>query len=74
MADPDSGPSEQREVWLRLVLAGSLTLPLLLLSMFGSLQVDGWQWWAAALATPVVLVSGWDFHRGALGEPTSRPS
>ena len=50
---------------LRLVVAGALSLPLLLLSMIGPLQVDGWHWVALALSTPVVFFSGLQFHRGA---------
>ena len=37
----------------------------MVLSMFMSLQFDGWEWVVAALATPVILWSGWPFHRAA---------
>src|SRR5207244_1256646 len=43
--------------------AAGLTVPLLLLSMIGPLHFRGWEWLALALATPVVLWAGADFHR-----------
>ncbi|MBA2614322.1 MAG: cation-translocating P-type ATPase, partial [Actinobacteria bacterium] len=49
----------------RLAGAALLTLPLLVLSMAGALQFSGWEWVAAVLATPVVLLAGWPFHRAA---------
>jgi P-type Cu+ transporter len=65
-----SPPRERREVDAgglgpRLLVGAALSLPLLLLSMIGPLQFDGWRWLAFALATPVVLYSGWPFHRAA---------
>jgi P-type Cu+ transporter len=36
------------------------------LAMVPPLQFDGWEWVAAALATPVVLWAGSDFHRAAV--------
>jgi P-type Cu+ transporter len=52
-------------VWRRLVVAVALTVPLTLIAMVPPLQFDGWEWAALALATPVVLWSGWPFHRAA---------
>ena len=49
----------------RLVVAVALTVPLTLLAMVPPLQFDGWEWFALALATPVVLWAGWPFHRAA---------
>ncbi len=49
-----------------LALAAVLTVPLLLISMVTSLQFEGWGWVALALATPVVWVSGWTFHKVTL--------
>ncbi len=50
----------------RLVVATSLTLPLLLVAMVPGWQFAGWQWWVFALATPVVTWCAWPFHRAAL--------
>jgi P-type Cu+ transporter len=50
---------------LRLVLATALTVPLTALALIPPLQVAGWEWVALALATPVVLWSGFRFHRAA---------
>jgi len=47
----------------RLVVAGALGLPVLLLSMIPALQFDGWQWVALGLATPVATWAAWPFHR-----------
>jgi Cu+-exporting ATPase len=43
-----------------------LTVPLALVAMVPPLQFDGWEWLAFALATPVVFVAGWPFHRAAV--------
>jgi P-type Cu+ transporter len=57
---------EATSVIRRLVVAVALTVPLTLIAMVPPLQFDGWEWAALALATPVVLWSGWPFHRAAL--------
>ncbi len=58
---------EPREtVRTRLAVATSLTVPLALVAMVPPLQFDGWEWLAFALATPVVFVAGWPFHRAAV--------
>ena len=49
----------------RLVVAAVLTAPLVVLAMVMPLQFEGWEWLALALATPVVLWAGFDFHRAA---------
>jgi Cu+-exporting ATPase len=46
-------------------MAVVLTVPLALVAMVPPLQFDGWEWLAFALATPVVFVAGWPFHRAA---------
>jgi Cu+-exporting ATPase len=56
---------EVSSVVRRLAVAVALTVPLVLLAMVPPLQFDGWEWVALALATPVVLWSGWPFHRAA---------
>ena len=43
-----------------------MTVPLALVAMVPPLQFDGWEWLAFALATPVVFVAGWPFHRAAV--------
>ena len=50
----------------RLVVALGLSLPLVLLAMIPPLRFSGWEWLSLALATPVVLWSGAEFHRAAL--------
>jgi Cu+-exporting ATPase len=50
----------------RLAVALALTAPLAALAMIPALQFGGWEWAALALATPVVLWSGFGFHRVAL--------
>jgi Cu+-exporting ATPase len=49
----------------RLAASVSLTVPVVALAMVSAWQFASWQWVAAALATPVVLWGGFDFHRGA---------
>jgi P-type Cu+ transporter len=63
----DAAMHERRRVRLtrQLILATVLTIPVLLISMVPALMFDGWQWVALALTTPVVLGSGWEFHRNA---------
>jgi Cu+-exporting ATPase len=62
-----AGTSERaaRRVQPRLLVAAVLTAPLVLLAALPPLQFEGWEWLALALATPVVLWSGWPFHRAA---------
>ncbi len=54
-----------RSLGRRLVLAGALTVPLVLISMVPPLMFDGWPWLALVLATPVVFISDISFHRAA---------
>ncbi len=37
-----------------------------LISMVPALMIDGWQWIAFVLATPVIFWAGWPFHRATL--------
>ena len=61
-ADASRIADYRRRFWIALVLSA----PLLALSMVSSLQFDGWEWLALALATPVIFYSGWPFHRSAV--------
>lgn len=49
----------------RLIVAGTLTVPVFLISMLPAFQFPNWGWVAAALALPVVSWSAWPFHRAA---------
>jgi Cu+-exporting ATPase len=66
-SDRHDSSERERQAYLgrRFVVAAVLSVPLMALSMVPALRFDGWQWLAAALATPVVLWSGWPFHRSA---------
>jgi len=58
------GPADLLRV--RLAAAIALTVPLAAVAMIRPLQVEGWEWLALALATPVVFWAGWPFHRATL--------
>ena len=47
----------------RVLLSAALSLPVVLLGMFPSLQFDAWQWLSLTLAAPVVTWGAWPFHR-----------
>jgi Cu+-exporting ATPase len=49
----------------RLIVAAALTIPVTVVAMTPSLHFTGWEWFTGLLATPVVLWSGWPFHRVA---------
>ncbi len=49
----------------RLVVAALLTIPTVMISMLPSLRFEAWEWVVGALSLPVVLWSGWLFHRAA---------
>jgi Cu+-exporting ATPase len=64
-AGADSAEVAARSLRRRLIVAAALSAPLTLLALASPLQFEGWEWLAVALATPVVLWSGWPFHRAA---------
>ncbi len=66
-ADQRVAAEERRENDLqrRLALAIVFTIPALLISVVQPLRFDGWEWLVAALATPVIVWSGWPFHSTA---------
>lgn len=49
----------------RLTVGAVLAIPAMVISMVSALRFDGWEWLAAVLSTPVILWSGWPFHRSA---------
>jgi len=67
IVEPDDDHQAVRESDLRrrLVVAALLTAPAMLISMIPALRFDGWEWVVALLSTPVILWSGWPFHRAA---------
>ena len=64
-ADEGDDAEERREADLlrRLLVGVALALPAMLISMIPALRFEGWEWLVAALSTPVILWSGWLFHR-----------
>jgi Cu+-exporting ATPase len=58
-----SGANEMAVLRHRLIASVAFTVPVVALAMVPARQFAGWQWLAAALATPVVLWGGLDFHR-----------
>ena len=65
---PDAGSSDDLPVDVlrpRLVLAATLSVPVLVVSMLPAAQFRGWQWLALLLATPVVTWAAGPFHRAA---------
>ncbi len=66
-ASRDAGPDDETAALRRrLVIAATLSLPVLLLAMIPALQFDNWQWLSLQLATPIVLWGAWPFHKAAL--------
>jgi len=66
-ADEGDEAEDRREADLlrRLVVGISLSIPAMLISMVPALRFDGWEWLVAALSIPVIVWSGWLFHRAA---------
>ncbi|MFD4643108.1 heavy metal translocating P-type ATPase [Lentzea sp. NPDC058436] len=56
---------EAGELRLRVTLAAALGAPVIVLSMVPAWQFPTWQWVSMVLASMVVLVCGWPFHRAA---------
>ncbi|MFC0071784.1 heavy metal translocating P-type ATPase, partial [Umezawaea endophytica] len=61
------GTDDERggDLGLRLVIAALLGVPVIALSMVPAFQFPVWQWVSLALASTVVWVCGWPFHRAA---------
>ena len=64
--DVVEAPDPARAVRTRLVVAALLTAPLVAITMVSPLQLEGWEWVALVLATPVVIWAGAGFHRATL--------
>ena len=62
---PGTEADPTRSLRRRVVVAGALSAPVLLVSMVPALQFDRWQWVALLLSTPVVAWCGWPFHSAA---------
>ena len=50
----------------RLTVSIIFGVPVVIISMFATLQFKNWQWLALALSLPVVTWGAWPFHRAAL--------
>jgi P-type Cu+ transporter len=61
----DAGSEETRALRARLVFAAMLSAPVVVFAMLPQARFAGWEWLALALSAPVVLWSGWRFHRAA---------
>lgn len=61
----DAEDRREADLLRRLVFGVALAVPAMVISMVPALRFDGWEWVVAALATPVILWSGWGFHRAA---------
>ncbi len=65
--DPEQAEARrQDDLWRRFVVAAVLTVPIVAISMIPALRFPNWAWVVGALTVPVVLWSGWPFHRSAL--------
>ncbi|WP_083266575.1 heavy metal translocating P-type ATPase [Arthrobacter sp. U41] len=63
--DGPSAPAASASLRPRLLLAGALTVPVVIISMIPAAQFPHWGWWAFALSLPVVTWAAWPFHRAA---------
>ncbi len=61
----DAEDRREADLLRRLTVGVTLALPSMAISMISGLHFNGWKWLVAALATPVILWSGWGFHRAA---------
>jgi Cu+-exporting ATPase len=50
---------------VRLLVCAVLAVPVIAVSMITALQLDGWQWFALVLATPIAIWGAWPFHQAA---------
>jgi len=66
-ADQGDEAEDRREAELlrRLRVGIALSFPAMLISMIPDLRFGGWEWVVGAMAIPVIIWSGWPFHRAA---------
>ena len=64
-AEEDSADPELLALRNRLIVAATLGIPVLLISMINTFQFTNWQWLMFTLASPVVLWAAYPFHRAA---------
>ncbi|MFM2071645.1 MAG: hypothetical protein RLZZ623_1908 [Actinomycetota bacterium] len=60
-----ASPSGMDPLLQRLIVATTLGVPVLVLSMVSAWQFRNWQWLAFTLASPVATWAAWPFHRSA---------
>ncbi len=66
LPQPNAEPVDHAaELRTRVILAGILAVPVILLAMVTPWQFPGWQWVSLALTIPVYFWAGWPFHRSA---------
>jgi Cu+-exporting ATPase len=65
-AEQAEKPSGTLLLGVRLAVAAILTVPVALIAMVPPFGLEGWEWVALALTTPVWAWCGWPFHRSAL--------
>ena len=63
--EEDSADPELLALRNRLIVAATLGIPVLLISMINTFQFTNWQWLMFTLASPVVLWAAYPFHRAA---------
>jgi P-type Cu+ transporter len=64
-AEAQAAHDPMEDLRRRLIVAGALAFPVLLMGVIPALQFRNWQWLALLLATPAVLWAGWPFHLAA---------
>ena len=65
-AGDDAGEQDSvRALRQRLLISTALTVPVIAMAMIPALQFTYWQWLSLTLASPVVVWSGYPFHRAA---------
>ena len=61
----DRGADPTANLKHRLLVSVALSAPVIAMAMIPALQITNWQWLSLALAAPVVVWGGWQFHRAA---------
>ncbi|MFF0308966.1 heavy metal translocating P-type ATPase [Streptosporangium sp. NPDC004379] len=63
--EPGEGADGLAPLRARLITAVVLAVPVIAMAMIPALQFRNWQWLSLTLAAPVVVYSGWPFHKAA---------